>query len=75
MAGPGEGYEVGELHTAVLVTIHGRVFTGTLRGGGRLPGQATWRWCVEIRVDDRRVLTWVTAEQVEFVEGRDTDEA
>jgi hypothetical protein len=70
VAGPGEGCDECELHTAVLVTIHGRVFPGTVRRGGRLPGHDAWRWCVEIRVDDRRVMTWVAADQVEFVEHR-----
>jgi hypothetical protein len=73
VAAPGQRYDEGEPRTQVLVTIHGRVFTGTLRRGARLPGQDEWRWCVEIRVDDRSVMTWVTAEQVEFVERRRSD--
>jgi hypothetical protein len=71
----GEGSGGCERQAEVLVTIHGRVFTGTLRRGGRLPGQDEWRWWVEIRVDDRRVMTWVAADQVEFVEPRGSDGA
>ena len=72
VAGPGQGGE-GDSQAEVLVTIHGRVFTGTLRQGARLPEHDEWRWCVEIRVDDRRLMTWVAADQVEFVGPRETD--
>ncbi len=70
MAGPGHGDDKSDSQAEVLVTIHGRVFTGTVRRGARLPEHDEWRWCVEIRVDDRRLLTWVPADQVEFVERR-----
>jgi hypothetical protein len=68
-------YDGDERHAEVLVTIHGRVFTGTVRSGGRLPGGDGWRWCVEIHVDDRRVMTWVAADQIEFVERRGSADA
>jgi hypothetical protein len=56
-------------HTAVLVTIHGRPWPGTLRGRSWSEEHQDWRYSVEIWVDDRGVIISVPAEQVEFVVG------
>jgi hypothetical protein len=56
-------------HTAVLATIHGRVWPGTLRGRSWSEERQEWRCSVEIWVDDRAVLVSVPADQVEFVVG------
>jgi hypothetical protein len=49
----------------VLVTIHGRVYRGVLRGRSWSDEHRTWRWDVEISIDDRRVLTTVSADQIQ----------
>ena len=55
---------------AVRVTIHGRVWPGVLRARSWSEERGEWRCMVEIRVDDRAVLTSVPADQVEVVERR-----
>ena len=55
--------------TAVLVTIHGRVWPGTLRARSWSEEHQDWRCSVEIWVDDRGVMVSVPAGQVEFVVG------
>jgi hypothetical protein len=54
---------------AVLVTIHGRVWPGTLRSRSWSEEHQDWRCSVEIRVDDRAVVISVPPDQVEFVDG------
>ena len=54
-------------HGAVLVTIHGRVWPGTLRGRSWSEEHQDWRYTVEIWVDDRGVIISAAPEQVEFV--------
>ena len=56
-------------HPAVLVTIHGRVWPGTLRGRTWSEEHQEWRCTVEIWVDDRGVIISVAPDQVEFVVG------
>ena len=70
-----EGYDCEEPRAEVLVTIHGRVFAGVLRRGRRSPEHDESQWCVEIQVDDRRVMTWVAPDQVEFVGRGETGRA
>jgi hypothetical protein len=55
--------------TAVLVTIHGRVWPGTLRARSWSDKHQEWRCSVELWVDDRGVIVSVPADQVEFVVG------
>jgi hypothetical protein len=52
---------------AVLVTIHGRRWPGTLRGRSWSEEQQAWLCSVEIWVDDRGVIITVPADRVEFV--------
>jgi len=59
----------------VLVTIHGRRFAGVLRRRRPAGEHGERECCVEIRVDDRRVMTWVAADQVEFAGPGETDQA
>jgi hypothetical protein len=56
-------------HAAVLVTIHGRIWPGTLRGRSWSEAHQEWRCSVEIWVDDRGVLVSVPSDHVEFVVG------
>ena len=56
-------------HPAVLVTIHGRVWPGVLRGRSWSDERQDWRYSVEIWVDDRGVIISVAPDQVEFVVG------
>jgi hypothetical protein len=56
-------------HAAVLVTIHGRVWPGTLRARSWSEEHQEWRYSVEIWVDDRGVMISVPPERVEFVMG------
>jgi hypothetical protein len=58
---------------AVLVTIHGRVWRGLLRGRSWSEEHGGWRCTVEIRVDDRAVVTSVPADQVEIAAPPDAD--
>jgi hypothetical protein len=50
-----------------LVTIHGRLYRGVVRGRSWSDEHKTWRWHVEISVDDHRVLTTVSADQIQRV--------
>jgi hypothetical protein len=54
-------------HPRVLVTIHGRIWPGVLRGRSWSEKHHDWRCSVEIRVSDRAVITSVPADQVEVV--------
>ena len=58
---------------AVLVTIHGRIWRGVLRGRSWSEDHGDWRCTVEIWVDDRAVVTSVPADHVQLVapEGAD----
>jgi len=56
-------------HPAVLVTIHGRVWPGVLRGRSWSDERQDWRYSVEIWVDDRGVIIAAAPDQVEFVVG------
>ena len=58
-----------ERRSAVLVTIHGRVWPGTLRARSWSEKHQDWHYSVEIWVDDRGVIVSVPADQVEFVAG------
>ena len=58
--------------TAVLVTIHGRAWPGTLRARFWSEEHQDWLCSVEIWVDDRGVIITVPAERVEVVASDDT---
>lgn len=75
VGGREKGHDCGEPQPDVLVTIHGRVFAGVLRRCLTSAEHDQRECCVEIRVDDRRVMTWVAADQVEFVRPGETDPA
>ena len=75
VGGREEGHDCGESQPEVLVTIHGRVFAGVLRRCLTSAEHGQRECCVEIRVDDRRVMTWVAAGQVGFVRPGETDRA
>jgi hypothetical protein len=75
VGGREEGHDCGESQPEVLVTIHGRVFAGVLHECLTSAEHGRRECCVEIRVDDRRVMTWVAAGQVEFVRPGETDRA
>ena len=53
-------------HPAVLVTIHGRVWPGTLRARSWSEEHQDWLCSVEIWVDDRGVIITVPSDRVEF---------
>jgi hypothetical protein len=54
-------------HPAVLVTIHGRVWRGTLRARSWSEEHQDWLCTVEIWVDERGLIITVPADRVEFV--------
>ena len=54
-------------HRAVLVTIHGHVWPGTLRARTWSEEHQDWLCRVEIWVDDRGVIITVPADRVQFV--------
>jgi hypothetical protein len=56
-----------DLDPRVLVTIHGRVWHGVLRGRSWSEEHHEWRCSVEIWVNDRAIITSVPADQVEVV--------
>ena len=58
-----------DAHPAVLVTIHGRVWRGTLQARSWSEEHQDWLCSVEIWVDDRAVMVSVPADTVEFVVG------
>jgi hypothetical protein len=56
-----------ERRPAVLVTIHGRAWQGTLRARSWSEEHQAWVCSVEIRVDDRGVIITVPEDRVQFV--------
>ena len=56
-----------EPRPAVLVTIHGRIWRGTLRARSWSDEHQDWVCSVEIWVDDRGVIVSVPADRVEVV--------
>ena len=59
-------------HPEVLVTIHGRVWRGTLRARSWSEEHRAWVCSVEIWVDDRGVIFTVPDDRVEIVASDDT---
>ena len=57
---------------AVLVTIHGRVWPGTLRARVWSEEHQDWLCSVEIWVDDRGVIITVPADRVEVVTSKNS---
>jgi len=60
-------HESPEPYSAVLITIHGRVYRGVVRRCSWSEEHNTWRCTVEISVDDCRVMTSVSADQIQRV--------
>jgi hypothetical protein len=61
-------YDYPEPYPRALITIHDRVWPGFLRRRSWSDELQDWRWSVEVCIDDRRVMTWVSADQIEIVE-------
>jgi hypothetical protein len=60
-------YDYPHPYPDALITIHGRVYRGALRRRSWSDEHDDWRWSVVVWVDDRRVMTSVSADQIELV--------
>jgi hypothetical protein len=61
-------YDYPEPYPRALISIHDRVWPGVLRRRSWSEELHDWRWSVEVCIDDRRVMTSVSADQIELVE-------
>jgi hypothetical protein len=60
-------YDYPEPFPEAFITIHGRVYPGVLRRHSWSDEHNARRWTVEVWVDDRRVMTSVSADQIKLV--------
>jgi hypothetical protein len=61
-------YDYPEPYPRAVITIHDRVWPGVLRRRSWSDELHDWRWGVEVWIDDHRVMTWVSANQIELVQ-------
>jgi hypothetical protein len=62
-----------EPYSEALITIHGRVYRGLVRCCSWSEEHNCWQCSVEISVDDRRLMTSVSADQIQCIRSEEPD--